>query len=144
MEFMNRRSVAATVMLTAIMLLLSACDLVGIGSESNQPAVLAGDDEAPLVADLGIPDGVAEAYLRSWQNGNYEAMYSFLTPNSQAEYMLEDFVDIHVSTADTMQARNTFEKPDAVQPAAFRDFKTDGDMLTVNLPAKSVVTLEIL
>lgn len=86
------------------MLLLSACGLVGAGGESDQPAVQVGDDQAPLVADLGIPDGVAEAYLRSWQDGNYEAMYSFLSPNSQAEYMLEDFVDIHVSTADTMQA----------------------------------------
>jgi alpha-L-arabinofuranosidase len=48
-----------------------------------------------------------------------------------------------VLTADTMQAHNTFEKPDAVQPAAFTDFKVDGESLAVELPAKSVVVLEI-
>jgi alpha-L-arabinofuranosidase len=52
-------------------------------------------------------------------------------------------VTSRVLTADTMQARNTFEKPDVVQPAAFAAFKTEGYTLTVEMPAKSVVTLEI-
>lgn len=48
-----------------------------------------------------------------------------------------------ILTADTMQARNTFEKADAVRPAAFSGFKTENDALTVDLPAKSIVVLEI-
>lgn len=48
-----------------------------------------------------------------------------------------------VLTAPTMQAHNTFDKPDAVKPAAFTAFKQEGDTLTVELPAKSVAALEI-
>jgi alpha-N-arabinofuranosidase len=48
-----------------------------------------------------------------------------------------------VLTADTMQAHNTFDHPDAVQPAPFTAFAAMGGSLTVDLPAKSVVVLEI-
>jgi len=48
-----------------------------------------------------------------------------------------------VLTADDMAAHNTFDKPEAVKPAAFDDFKLRDDMLSVKLPAKSVVVLEI-
>jgi len=48
-----------------------------------------------------------------------------------------------VLTADDMTAHNTFDTSEAVKPAAFDDFTLRGDMLTVKLPAKSVVVLEI-
>jgi alpha-N-arabinofuranosidase len=48
-----------------------------------------------------------------------------------------------VLTARGMQAHNTFDAPDAVKPAAFSGFKKDGDSLKVELPAKSIITLEI-
>lgn len=48
-----------------------------------------------------------------------------------------------VLTADAMTAHNTFDTPEAVKPAVFDDFTLRGDMLTVKLPAKSVVVLEI-
>jgi alpha-N-arabinofuranosidase len=48
-----------------------------------------------------------------------------------------------VLTADAMNARNTFEAPQAVKPAAFAGAKVAGDTLTVSLPAKSVVVLEL-
>ena len=38
---------------------------------------------------------------------------------------------------------NTFDAPDAVHPAAFTGATLDGAMLTVALPAKSVVMLEL-
>lgn len=37
----------------------------------------------------------------------------------------------------------TFEKPDAIQPAEFKDFKTAEGGFTATLPAKSVVALEV-
>ncbi len=49
-----------------------------------------------------------------------------------------------VLSADTMQARNTFETPDALHPVEFKTFKLDGENLTVELPAMSVVVLEIM
>jgi alpha-N-arabinofuranosidase len=51
-----------------------------------------------------------------------------------------------VLTADTMQAHNTFDQPDAVKPAPFTAFTLPGGpsgSLTVDLPSKSVVVLEI-
>jgi len=48
-----------------------------------------------------------------------------------------------VLTADDMTAHNTFDKPETVKPAVFDDFSLRDDMLTVKLPAKSVVVLEI-
>jgi alpha-N-arabinofuranosidase len=48
-----------------------------------------------------------------------------------------------VLTADDMTTHNTFDKPEAVKPAAFDDFSLSNDMLAVKLPAKSVVVLEI-
>jgi alpha-N-arabinofuranosidase len=48
-----------------------------------------------------------------------------------------------VLTAPAMQARNTFESPDAVKPAPFTDFDVRADTVSVNLPSKSVAVLEI-
>ncbi len=48
-----------------------------------------------------------------------------------------------VLTADTMQARNTFDQPDAVRPVAFTGFALAGGQLTAELPSKSVVVLEL-
>jgi len=48
-----------------------------------------------------------------------------------------------ILTATTMTAHNTFAQPDAVQPAAFRGVRLAGGTLTIELPAKSVVVLEL-
>jgi alpha-N-arabinofuranosidase len=48
-----------------------------------------------------------------------------------------------VLTAKDMTAHNTFENPNVVKPAAFSDFKLDGNILTTTLPSKSVVVLAI-
>ncbi len=48
-----------------------------------------------------------------------------------------------ILTAATMDAHNTFDDPEAVTPMAFTAFDLEGDDLSVTLPAKSVVVLEI-
>jgi alpha-N-arabinofuranosidase len=48
-----------------------------------------------------------------------------------------------ILTAATMSAHNTFDRPTAVQPAAFNGAKLNGGALTVELPAKSIVVLEL-
>jgi alpha-N-arabinofuranosidase len=48
-----------------------------------------------------------------------------------------------VLTASTMSAHNTFENPDAIQPQPFNGASVSGATLTVQLPPKSVVVLEI-
>jgi alpha-N-arabinofuranosidase len=48
-----------------------------------------------------------------------------------------------VLTADAMNAHNTFDRPDAVQPRPFDAARLAGDTLTLDLPAKSIVVLEL-
>ena len=49
-----------------------------------------------------------------------------------------------VLTADTLDARNTFEQPDAVHPVPYEGATVNGDTATFKLPAKSVTVVEIL
>jgi alpha-N-arabinofuranosidase len=48
-----------------------------------------------------------------------------------------------IVTATAMNAHNTFATPDAVNPVAFTNFTMQTDQITLSLPAKSVVMLEI-
>lgn len=82
-------------------LLLSACDLIAAPAETTAPNP--GAPASSPTPDVGSPDGVAQSFLSAWQAGNYEAMYSYLSPNSQAEYRLEDFTTTYQSTADTIR-----------------------------------------
>jgi alpha-N-arabinofuranosidase len=48
-----------------------------------------------------------------------------------------------VLTAPAMNSINTFDKPETVKPVPFTGFKAQGDQITLSLPSKSVVVLEI-
>jgi alpha-N-arabinofuranosidase len=48
-----------------------------------------------------------------------------------------------VLTAASMDAHNTFESPDTVKPSSFTGFERKGGDITLALPAKSVVIMEI-
>ncbi|MCB0037181.1 MAG: alpha-N-arabinofuranosidase, partial [Anaerolineales bacterium] len=46
-------------------------------------------------------------------------------------------------TAERLDAHNTFDEPEAVRPVPFNGASLNGDQLTIQMPAKSVVTLTI-
>jgi alpha-N-arabinofuranosidase len=48
-----------------------------------------------------------------------------------------------VLTAPAINSVNTFDKPDAVKPMPFTGAQVQGEQITLRLPAKSVVVLEI-
>lgn len=48
-----------------------------------------------------------------------------------------------VLTAPAMNAVNTFDRPDAVRPARFGGHRLQGSQLSLSIPAKSVVVLEL-
>ena len=48
-----------------------------------------------------------------------------------------------VLTADELDAHNTFDQPEQVQPAEFSGAKLADDKLEVKLPPRSVVVLEL-
>lgn len=55
----------------------------------------------------------------------------------------KSFVNGRILTAPAMNAHNAFDHPEAVRPAPFDGAKLQGEKLTVSLPAKSVVVLEL-
>lgn len=48
-----------------------------------------------------------------------------------------------VLTADSITAHNTFDEPEQIQPTAFNGAKINGSELTIALPSKSIVVLEL-
>ncbi|HYV13662.1 MAG TPA: alpha-L-arabinofuranosidase C-terminal domain-containing protein [Pyrinomonadaceae bacterium] len=48
-----------------------------------------------------------------------------------------------VLTAPAMNAMNTFDHPNTVKPAPFRDYKLEGSRLNLSIPAKAIVVLEL-
>ena len=48
-----------------------------------------------------------------------------------------------ILTAAALNAHNTFEQPNAVQPADFKGARLAGDTITIALPSKSIVVLEL-
>ena len=72
-----------------------------------------------------------------------------LDPNRAAQVSMKVSGAAHtnvkgrVLTAPAVNAVNTFERPDAVRPAPFNAFKSEGGAITMSLPSKSVVVLEL-
>jgi alpha-L-arabinofuranosidase len=52
-------------------------------------------------------------------------------------------VEGEVLTAAAVNSLNTFDRPDLVKPARFDGFRLQGSQLTLSIPAKSVVMLEL-
>lgn len=82
-------------------------------------------------------------------NGQVNLSYCNFDPNNSitVSTLLKNMrvrnVSGRVLTARNMTAKNTFDNPDNIQPASFKDFKTTDDGLDVTLPAKSVVVLTV-
>ena len=49
-----------------------------------------------------------------------------------------------VLTANEMNAFNSFENPETVKPVLFNGFKMNDGVLTISMPSKSVVVLELV
>jgi alpha-N-arabinofuranosidase len=72
-----------------------------------------------------------------------------LDPNRSAEITAQvagstaKSITGEVLTAPVMDAMNTFDNPNAIKPAPFSGYKLQGSQLTLNIPPKSVVMLEL-
>jgi len=83
------------------------------------------------------------------QSGKVHISICNLDPKAPAELVCElrgaqpKKASGRMLTAETITAHNSFEKPEGVWPTDFGDFSITGGLLTVKLPAKSVVVLEV-
>ncbi|MBI1389589.1 MAG: alpha-N-arabinofuranosidase [bacterium] len=83
------------------------------------------------------------------KDGSLNITLCNLDPNQPIEMECEvrgfktGSVSARVLTAGDITAHNTFDQPQAVEPAPFKDFKKTNDGLTLTLPSKSVVAIHI-
>lgn len=59
-------------------------------------------------------EGVARAYYRAWEDGDYAGMYSLLSPQSQALVDQETFVELYEGIAATVTLRSVQARPLAI------------------------------
>jgi alpha-N-arabinofuranosidase len=82
-------------------------------------------------------------------SGRIHISFCNLDPNQPAEVACElqgakaQKLSGRVLTAPAMNAHNSFDQPNAVTPSEFKALKTTGNGFVANLPAKSVVVVEV-
>ncbi len=82
-------------------------------------------------------------------DGKVNLTISNLNPEKGSEVtvtvrgMAAKAISARVLTAPKMDSYNSFDHADVVKPVAFHGVKLQGDTLTISLPAKSVVAIEI-
>jgi alpha-L-arabinofuranosidase len=83
------------------------------------------------------------------QSGKIHVTLCNLNPNQSAEISCKleganaQTISGRILTASEMNAHNTFDQPQNVQPVAFNNVKKTGDGFVTTLPSKSVVVLEL-
>jgi alpha-N-arabinofuranosidase len=97
------------------------------------------------LGDASVPSLSATASRDS--EGRLHLSIVNLDPNRAAEIVAtiagKNVTGGEVLTAPVMNAMNTFDHPNTVKPAPFRGYKFEGSRLSLSIPAKSVVVLEL-
>jgi len=100
-----------------------------------------------VVGDRRIPAISASASVD--KDGKMHVSLANLNPNKEITITCPVIGDTYktvtgeVLTAKEMAAYNTFDKPEAVKPESFSSFSLKDGILTVKMPSKSVVVLEL-
>jgi alpha-N-arabinofuranosidase len=103
------------------------------------PDYQSGTEAIPAVSASASRDAAGVVHL-SLANANPNQP---VTVTGKLSGLAAKSVSGRVLTAAAMNAHNTFDAPDAVRPQAFDGAVLAGGALTVTLPAKSVVVLEL-
>ncbi|MBN2086160.1 MAG: alpha-N-arabinofuranosidase [Anaerolineales bacterium] len=115
-------------------------DAVRLPFDLEESLYASGDESIPAVNVSASRAGVGTVlltlcHLDPVQGLELECELRGMTPVS---------VTGRILTADAVHAGNTFEKPEAVQPAAFDGAKIRGGSIRISLPPKAVVSLEVM
>jgi len=108
-------------------------------SSLQSPDYLLGLDKVPAVNASASRD----------KGGTIHVSVCNLNPNTAIQLNCElhgvkaQNVSARVLTAEAMNAHNTFAHPDILKPAEFKHYKLTGEGFEAELPAKSVVVLEV-
>ncbi len=98
-----------------------------------------GDDSLPAISASASrnKDGVLHVSLVNIDPENASDMSIEIRGNTASS------VTGRILTAGELNSHNTFENPEVVKPEAFKGAKLSKQVLSLNLPAKSIVVLEI-
>jgi len=116
----------------------------------HQDAQLLNSDlrcEDYMMGERGIPAISASASVD--KEGKVHVSIANLNPNKEIPLTCHLIGDIfktvtgEVLTAKEMNAFNSFENPETIKPAQFTGYKLKDGILTITMPAKSVVVLEL-
>ncbi|MDF1559007.1 MAG: alpha-N-arabinofuranosidase [Bacteroidales bacterium] len=83
------------------------------------------------------------------KNGAVHISVVNIEPSERIELLIDlrggDFKEVsaRILTASELNTHNTFEKPEEVRPAAFRVVKIKKNILSLDMPAKSIIMLEV-
>jgi alpha-N-arabinofuranosidase len=99
-----------------------------------------GDRKIPAISASASIDKTGKIHI-SLANLNPNKEITITCPVVGDKYIK---VTGEVLTAGEMAAYNSFEKPETVKPASFNGFKMTDGILTVTMPSKSVVVLELV
>jgi len=97
------------------------------------------------LGDYSVP--AVSATAARGQDGRLYASIASLDPDEEVDITLliegaaPRNVSAEILTAPAMNAHNTFDAPDTVQPEAFGDIRIDSGSLQLTLPAKSIVMI---
>ncbi|MFZ5496957.1 MAG: alpha-N-arabinofuranosidase [Verrucomicrobiota bacterium] len=103
------------------------------------PDYVFGAEKLPRVSASASRDAAGKVHLSLVNLHPHDAV----TLTATLEGVKSGAVTGRILTAGTMDAHNTFAAPDVVKPAAFTGAALADGKLTVELPAKSVVVLEL-
>ena len=107
--------------------------------ELTTPDYVLGGNKIPAVSASASRDSAGKIHL-SLVNADPNRP---ITVTCQLEGIAAKTVTGRLLTAATMTAHNTFDAPDTVRPVPFTGALINGAALTVALPAKSIVVLEL-
>jgi alpha-N-arabinofuranosidase len=114
-------------------------DAMYVPVELKAPDYKIGDEAIPSIHASASRDKAGKVHLSLVNlDAQHAAQVSAKISGAKASN-----VTGRVLTAGAIDARNTFEQPDAVKPSAFTALELKEGKLSVALPARSVVVLEI-
>jgi alpha-N-arabinofuranosidase len=103
------------------------------------PDYVFGDGKIPAVSASASRDAAGRIHISLVNTNPHDA----ITVASALTGVTAKSVTGRILTAPATNSHNTFNAPHTVEPVAFSGAKLDGSTLTVALPAKSIVVLEL-
>lgn len=98
-----------------------------------------GDERIPAISATASRDASGRVHI-SLSNSDPAVAH---TVSGALHGMTVGEIDGRILTADSIDAHNTFDAPEQVRPMPFNAYRMAGEQLTIEMPAKSIVTLTI-